>query len=418
MRFIYLILICFAAPVAAVVAWVRGLRDPARRERLSDRFGKPQLVLTQPVLWVHAASMGEVQAGAVLVRELLAHYPKHQIVMTTMTTTGAARVKSLFSERVTHCYLPYDLPFAVRGFLNRAKPQLALILETELWPNLLRECRRRRIPVIVASARISPRTANRYRRLASLFREVLAEGVTIAAQTDADAERFKALGARDVQVTGNIKFDIEIPEQVRIAGAELRKQFGNRFVWVAGSTHAGEEEAAIAAHRKLVEQRHDALLVLVPRHPQRFAEVRGFLGKSGLRLVARSSGVPVASEDAILLVDTMGELLYFYVAADVAFVGGSLVPVGGHNLLEPAALGVPILCGPHMFNAQDIADLLLSVGAAQCVESAPQLTQALLALSADAQSRELLGKRGLATILDNRGAVARTLILIVARARI
>jgi 3-deoxy-D-manno-octulosonic-acid transferase len=299
MRVIYLILICFAAPVAALMAWVRGLRGPARRERLADRFGRPPLAIRGPVLWVHAASMGEVQAGVVLVRQLLARYPVHQIVMTTMTTTGAARVQALFPERVTHCYLPYDVPFAVRGFLDRVHPDSALILETELWPNLLRECRARRIPVVVASARISPRTAKSYRRLASLFRDVLRDGVTIAAQTIDDAERFTALGADVVQVTGNIKFDIEIPEQVRSTGAALRQQFGKRFVWVAGSTHPGEEEAAIAVHRKLLAQHGDALLVLVPRHPQRFDDVRSLLATSGLRFVARSTAASVANDDAI-----------------------------------------------------------------------------------------------------------------------
>jgi 3-deoxy-D-manno-octulosonic-acid transferase len=398
--------------VAAVIAWVRGLRDPSRRERLADRFGRPQLTLTQPVLWLHAASMGEVQAGAVLVRQLLVRYPRHQIVMTTMTTTGAARVKALFPERVTHCYLPYDVPFAVRGFLDRAQPQLAVILETELWPNLLRACRRRGIAIVIASARISPRTANRYRRLASVFREVLADGVTIAAQTAADAERFKAIGAVNVSVTGNIKFDIAIPEQVRSAGAELRQQFGNRFAWVAGSTHAGEEVAVIEAHRRLLASRSDALLVLVPRHPQRFDEVRGLLSKSGLPFATRSSGAVITNAVSILLVDTMGELLGFYAAADLVFVGGSLVPVGGHNLLEPAALGVATLCGQYMSSARDVANLLTERGAVLQVSSPEQLGDAVLRLANDSGAREELGKRGRDAVIDNRGALVRTLDLI------
>jgi 3-deoxy-D-manno-octulosonic-acid transferase len=398
--------------VAALIAWLRGLRDPARRERLADRFGRPQFALTQPVLWIHAASMGEVQAGAALVRQLLTRYPNYQIVMTTMTTTGAARVKSLFPERVTHCYLPYDLPFAVRGFLNRAQPQLAVILETELWPNLLRECQRRQIPVVVASARISPRTANWYRRLASLFRDVLGDGVLIAAQTTVDAERFKLLGAVNVQVIGNIKFDIEIPDQVRMVGAELRKQFGERFVWVAGSTHAGEEEAVIEAHRKLLEQRPDALLIMVPRHPQRFDEVRGALSKSELRFVSRACGAAVTNDVSVLLIDTMGELLNFYACADVAFVGGSLVPVGGHNLLEPAALGVPILCGPHMFATQDIADQMREAGGLAQVLSAQNLIDEVLRLATDAPLRQQLATRASAVVLANRGALSRTMEIV------
>jgi 3-deoxy-D-manno-octulosonic-acid transferase len=355
--------------------------------------------------------MGEVQAGAVLVRQLLERFPSYQIVMTTMTTTGAARVKSLFPERVTHCYLPYDLPFAVRGFLDRAKPQLTVILETELWPNLLRECRSRRIPVVVASARISPRTANRYRKLASLFRAALVD-VTIAAQSVADAERFKALGAVNVQVTGNIKFDIEIPEQVRTEGARLREQFGSRFVWVAGSTHAGEEDAAIAAHRKLLEQRKDALLVLVPRHPRRFEEVRDLLSKSGLRFVTRSSGASIANDASVVLVDTMGELLSFYACADLAFVGGSLVPVGGHNLLEPAALDVPILCGPHLFAAQDIADRLLQAHGLIQVTAIAELCEQVVRLASDAPTRQGLARNAEQVVRINRGSLLRVLLTI------
>jgi 3-deoxy-D-manno-octulosonic-acid transferase len=358
--------------------------------------------------------MGEVQAGAALVGQLLARYPTHHIVMTTMTTTGAARVRSLFAERVTHCYLPYDVPFAVRGFLDRAQPQLAVILETELWPNLLSACRRRQIPVLIASARISLRTANTYRRLAGLFRHALA-GVTVAAQTQDDAERFKALGAADVQVNGNIKFDIEIPEQVRRAGADLRAQFASRLVWVAGSTHGGEEAAAIAAHRRLLEQRRDALLILVPRHPQRFDEVRGLLGKSGLQFVTRSSGAAVTREVTILLVDTMGELLHFYAAADVAFVGGTLVPIGGHNLLEPAALGVPTLCGPYVSNAQDVADRLINAGAVMQVHSGTELSVALLKLHANEELRARTGRSALQAIGENRGALSRLMQLIGAR---
>jgi 3-deoxy-D-manno-octulosonic-acid transferase len=411
MRLIYLILICFAAPVAALMAWLRGLRDSSRRERLADRFGRPEIAVAQPTLWVHAASMGEVQAGAVLVRELLKRHPQRRIVMTTMTTTGAARVKSLFQDRVTHCYLPYDLPFAVRGFLDRVRPERALILETEMWPNLLHECVRRKIPVTIASARISPRTAVRYRRLRGLFADVLASGVRVAAQTEADAERFKALGATDVQVTGNIKFDIEIPDAVRSAGTELRKSLGRSFVWVAGSTHPGEEQAALDAHRRLLEQRRDALLILVPRHPQRFGEVRQLLDKSGVEFALRSSG-RVTGSDAVLLVDTMGELLSFYAVADLAFVGGSLVPVGGHNLLEPAALGLPILCGPHMSNAQDVADRLWQTGAIKRVESEKELSAALLELAADANLRAHIGTQGLAAVANNRGAVERALRLV------
>jgi 3-deoxy-D-manno-octulosonic-acid transferase len=410
MRTIYLILVCFAAPVAALVAWIRGLRDPSRRERSADRFGRPRISLQPPVFWVHAASMGEVQAGAVLVRRLLQEYPSHQIVMTTMTTTGADRVRSQFPERVTHCFLPYDLPFAVRGFLDRVQPQKAIILETELWPNLLCECHRRGISVVIASARISPRTADRYRRFAGLFSEALAK-VVVAAQSEADAQSFKTLGARNVQVTGNLKFDIEVPEAVRVAGASLRKAIGSRFVWVAGSTHDGEEDAVLAAHRELKKSSNDALLILAPRHPQRFAEVRALLSRQDLKSVSRASGAPVDASISVLLVDTMGELLSCYAAADLAFVGGSLVPVGGHNLLEPAALGVPVMCGPFMSSSQDVFDRLAEAGGVLQV-SRDQLAKAVLRLFANANERRSLGEQAQGVLQANRGATTAVLTLV------
>lgn len=414
MRILYSILICFAAPVAALIAWVRGIRYPERRERLADRFGRPSFpahpqTASRLFLWVHAASMGEVQAGAVLVRQLLSHYPEHDIVMTTMTTTGAARVKALFPERVSHSYLPYDLPFAVHGFLDRVRPKSAIILETELWPNLLCACRDRGIPVTIASARISPRTADRYRQFASVFRGALTE-VVVAAQSTADAERFAALGARNVRVTGNIKFDIDIAPTVRETAASLRGDLGKRFVWVAGSTHEGEEALVLDAHAQLLKQVRDALLVLTPRHPQRFVEVQRLLEERHVNFVSRSSGNAFANA-SVLLVDTMGELLAFYAAADLAFVGGTLVPVGGHNLLEPAALGVATLCGPHTSNTQDAADLLLN--AQGLVQIAPQeLAEQVTTLASNSERRAALANNALHVIRDNRGALQRVMQLI------
>jgi 3-deoxy-D-manno-octulosonic-acid transferase len=415
MRLIYLILMTFAAPVAAFVAWRRGLANVERRESLADRFGHPQITVLKPVLWVHAASMGEVQAGVVLIKRLLAQYPGHQVVVTTQTTTGAARVRAVFGDQVQHCFLPYDLPIAVNGFLNRLQPKLALILETELWPNLLRACRQRGIPIVIASARISPRSFERYRKLASLFKPVLSQDVVIAAQTAEDTARFKFLGAGDVRMMGNIKFDIDIPEAARTSGAEFRALNAGRFIWVAGSTHSSEEEAALVAHRRLLQVHPAALLVLVPRHPQRFDDVRALLARSGLNYVARSSNATIESSTSVLLVDTMGELLNFYAAADVAFVGGSLVPVGGHNLLEPAALSVPILAGPHLSNAQDIADRMLAAGAARCVKSTEALGDAVLKWANDAQARLHAGQRGAEVVNANRGAVDRVMALIEER---
>jgi len=424
-RFVYLILICFAAPVAALTAWLRGRRDPSRRERLSDRFGRPQLEVSKPVLWVHAASMGEVQAGAVLVRRLLKEYPTHQVVVTTQTTTGAARVKELFGNQVQHCYLPYDLPFAVGGFLDRVQPRLALILETELWPTLFRACKRRGIPILIASARISPRSFARYRRLTSLFKPVLSRDIVVIAQSPDDAARFKLLGAGDVRIVGNIKFDIEVSETVKATGAAFRESISNpinlasrRFIWVAGSTHPSEEVAALAAHRRLMALQADALLVLVPRHPQRFEAVKTIIEQSGLTFVTRSSGAVVDAAVSVLLIDTMGELLNFYASADMAFVGGSLAPIGGHNLLEPAALAVPIVVGPYLSNAQDIADRMLSAGAARIVKSTEGLGDVVLDWARKPEARKKVGQNGANVVLGNRGAVDRVMALIAERLRI
>jgi len=352
-----------------------------------------------------------VQAGASLVRRLLETYPRHAIVMTTMTATGAARVKALFPARVTHCFLPYDLPFAVRGFLDRVRPQAGIVLETELWPNLLLECTRRRIPVTVASARISERTAARYRRFAGLFHAPL-KGIAIAAQSDIDAERFKALGADHVHVVGNLKFDFEIPDAIRQAGALLQASAGHRFIWVAGSTHAGEEKAAIDAHRKLLEKDKGALLFVAPRHPQRFDEVRSLLAREDIPFVTRSTQAPIGAEDAILLVDTMGELLSCYAAAELAFVGGSLAPVGGHNLLEPAALSVATLCGPHISNAQEAFDRLKEAGGVVQVSSSEELADEVLRLAGDSKARQSLGDRGKQVVSGNRGALDRVMAMI------
>jgi 3-deoxy-D-manno-octulosonic-acid transferase len=412
MRLIYLILICFAAPVAALTAWWRGLRDPARRESLADRLGRPTVQFAEPVIWVHAASMGEVQAAAVLVRTLQARYANYQILVTTMTTTGAARVKALFPERVTHCYLPYDLPWAVRAFLRRVSPKLGIVMETELWPNLLRACRERDIAMIVASARISPRTASRYRRFAGLFRDVMSHGVHVAAQTPEDAQRFADLGARKVQVTGNIKFDIDIPAAVLENGRQLRALFADRFVWVAGSTHATEEEAALNAHRALLRILPNALLIIVPRHPQRFEEVRALLAKSELPFTTWAQRAASVAASQVLFVDTMGELLNCYAAANLTFVGGSLAKVGGHNLLEPAALGVTVLCGPHMSSQQEIVDRLLSASAVLMVHTADELASTVVRLASDPSVRERLGAQAQQVVAGNRGATERTMAVI------
>jgi len=414
MGHLYNLLIRLVAPLAFLFELWRGVRDPSYRERRTERLGLgPPLAV--PSIWVHAVSVGEVQASAPLVRELLARYPETPLVMTTVTPTGAARCRLLFGERVLHRYVPLDMPGAVRRFFDRIRPRIAVIIETELWPNLYAECGRRRVPLVLASARISPRSVRRYRRLVPLFRETLSHGIVIAAQSEADAERFVSIGANPqrTHVTGNIKFDFELQDEVGQRGDAWRRAAApDRPVWVAGSTHEGEEAILLQAHEALRQSCPGALLVLVPRHPGRFAEVGQWLDRRGTDWVGRASGAPVTRACAVVLGDTMGELMMFYAAADVAFVAGSLVPVGGHNLLEPAALGKPILTGPFNFNGEDIHRKLAEAGAVDTVEGAAALASRLAGLFGDPAARRAQGARGLAVLEANRGALSRLLALI------
>jgi 3-deoxy-D-manno-octulosonic-acid transferase len=417
LRFAYLLAVYLAAPVISAMLLWRGLRDRSYWHNFGERFGFGAQLAPRGV-WLHAVSVGEVQACAALVRALSRRHTQLPLTVTTFTPTGAARARALFGELAQVRYVPFDLPGAVRRFFRRVQPRLAVIFETELWPNLYRECDRRRIPLVLASARISARSAGRYQRLGALFRETLARTALVAAQGAGDAERFRALGAdpASTHVTGNIKFDFELPPDIGERGARLRAQYApDRPLWVAGSTHGGiEEQAVLAASQQVRELHPGALLVLAPRHPPRFDEVAQSLRANGVSFVRRSA-VAESSIDAscaVLLLDTLGELLDFYAAADVAFVGGSLVPIGGHNLLEPAALGVPILTGPNNYNGAEIARLLIARGAAEVVHDAAELAARVSALLADPEARERMGAAGRASVDSNRGALEKLLALI------
>jgi 3-deoxy-D-manno-octulosonic-acid transferase len=407
---LYVLLTCLLAPfVIAFEAW-KALRNPDYRGRLGQRLGFVPRPAAPGAVWVHAVSVGEVQAAAGLVKSLRERFPGRPFVVTTVTPTGAQQAQKLFGDTVQHCYLPYDLPGSVRRFLSRVEPAVAIILETEIWPTLYRQLGRRRIPLVMASARLSGRSVGRYRRMARLFADTLSHGVLIGAQSTADAERFRAIGAAPerVSVTGNVKFDMEIPERSIAAGRQFRADNASgRPVWIAGSTHEGEEEAALAAHAALRLRHPEALLILVPRHPQRFEGVRNLLRRKGIPYSQRSSGGAPASGDQVFLVDTLGELQSFYAASDIAFVGGSLVPIGGHNLLEPAVLGLPVLSGPYTQNAQEIADLLASSGALLLVQDADELAARLVELFDDPQRAAALGEQGRLAVAQSRGAVER-----------
>lgn len=415
MRLAYVILSYLLAPVYAMYWLFRGLAERAYWDRFGQRFGFGYPQLPPGSIWLHAVSVGEVQATAPLVRQLLARFPGRQMVITTVTPTGAARAQALFGDSVAHSYIPYEAPFAINRFFAAVKPGMALIMETEIWPNLYYACGRRNIPLVLVSARISPKSVGKYRRWLPLFRETLSFGIVIAAQSEADADRFRSLGSSPerTSVTGNIKFDIELPADLPEQGAELRsREFGNRPVWIAASTHDGEEDQLLDAHARLRQALPDALLILVPRHPERFNGVAANLNRRGIKFVARTQGVPCAPDTQVFLGDTMGEVPLFYAASDIAFVGGTLVPIGGHNLLEPAALGIPIVTGPYLFNTEDIAEMFSSLGASLVVRNEIELAATLQQLFADRETARSIGDKGREIVHQNRGALDRFLLLL------
>ena len=415
LRIAYVVLTYLVVPLLLLHLVWRGFSVPGYRQRIGERFGFGMPRLARSAIWVHAVSVGEVQAAAPLVRALLKRHPEVPLVLTTMTPTGSERVRALFGDTVIHSYVPYDLAAAVRRFFDWARPSLAIIMETELWPNLYHECGQRRVPLVLASARVSLRSVRHYRRLIPLFRGTLSNGIVIAAQTPIDADRFRSLGANPARthVTGNIKFDFELPAEIANGGRELRDlQARGRPVWVAASTHDGEEVAVLDAHARILEQHPTTLLVLVPRHPERFGQVAALLDSRDIDYVSRSSGALAGPNTRVLLGDTMGELTTFYAAADVAFVGGSLVRIGGHNLLEPVALSVPVVTGPHNENAADIAELLMDCGAALEVPDWAGLAAEVSWLLGDEAERRKRGAAGSQAILGNRGALDRLLALI------
>ena len=415
MRYFYSALIYLLRPIAVAVVLWRGLRNPRYWVGLGERFGFGLSLSPTPTLWVHAVSLGEVTAAAPLIRALRAGYPQIPVVLTTATPTGRERAQALFGDSIVVRYVPYDTPGSMHRFVARVQPRLVIVMETELWPNLFNECRRRGIPVVLANARLSLQSVARYRRFGGLFRSVLSDSTQVAAQSAEDAERFIAIGAdrNRTHVIGNLKFDISIDAAVVEHGRELRAAYwGTRPVWIAGSTHAGEEEPVLTAHTDLQGDLARALLLLVPRHPERFEAVADLLSRRGFRYERRSSGSAVRPDTQVLLVDTVGELAALYASVDVAFVGGSLVPVGGHNLLEPAALGVPVITGPYQSNGKEIAQLLLQEGAVLEVADGPELTAVLKALFADPERRRRMGSSGRRAVEANRGSVARLLELV------
>ncbi len=413
MRHLYSLLFTLLLPLILLRLYLRSRKSPAYRERLRERFGFGARI-KEPVIWVHAVSVGEVQAAKPLIARLQKKYPEHSLVVTTMTPTGAERVADI-KGRVQHRYVPYDTPGCIKRFLRRIQPSMLIIMETEIWPNMLYYSHRQHIPSMLVNARMSERSARGYARVNALTTPALNKFTYIAAQGEVDKERLIALGAdpEKIQVTGSLKFDFTAPGEVEKHAKILREQWGvERKVWIAASTHKGEDEQVLDAFKQLHRALPEAMLVLVPRHPERFNEVAALCQARGFSLVRRSEQRECQADTAIFLGDSMGELMLFFAASDVAFVGGSLVATGGHNLLEPASLGIPVLTGPHMFNFAEIHRLLRQAEASIEVENSRHLAKELLRLFDDPALCRAVGERGKRLVAQNRGALDRVVALV------
>lgn len=416
MRILYTTLFFIGLPLIILRLIWRGFRAPAYWRRWSERFGSSPILSEQsPIIWIHAVSVGEVEASRPIIKTLQTEYPEYQILLTTMTPTGSERVKLLFADTVTHCYLPYDLPFAINRFLKRTHPKFGIIMETEIWPNLLLKCQKMMIPLVLANARMSERSAKGYARFPKFTKTILRSVQLIATQGQDDRQRFQQLGA-DIKKThaiGNLKYEISLPASLTEQAAAMRDIWDiNRPVWVAASTHDGEEEIILNASRQVRSLFPNLLLIIVPRHPERFDRVTALTQRAGFKTLRRSEHRPCSSDIEILVVDTMGELPLFYAASDVAFVGGSLVPHGGHNLLEPAALGRAVITGPHFFNFNEITKQFLQADAAIQVTDTTELAKTVIELLQNAQQRAQMGEAGLHLIANSQGASTRLVNLI------
>ncbi|WP_293780243.1 lipid IV(A) 3-deoxy-D-manno-octulosonic acid transferase [uncultured Oxalicibacterium sp.] len=417
MRLIYSLAWWLALPLVLLRLWVRGRKEPGYRQHIAERLGcyaNTSLARDAKVLWVHAVSVGETRAAQPLVEALLTDFPEHVVLLTHMTPTGRATGRELFAAqpRVVQAYLPYDTNFMTSRFLKRFHPCLCVLMETEVWPNLMQQCRRHGVPVALANARLSERSLRKALRFPSLFVEAAKAMTLVAAQTESDAQRIRQLGATNVHVTGSIKFDIVPPESMLMRGAILRERFGTRPVLVCANTRDGEEAMLLDAWTEL--QVPNVLLVLVPRHPQRFNEVAALVRSRGLSLMRRSESgdANVPSDVQIFLGDSMGEMFAYYAAADLACVCGNLLPLGGHNLIEACAVGKPVLVGPHTFNFADAVDNAIASGAALRVADAPAMMREASRILCDAQLRAEMGDNAQRFARQHGGATARTMALL------
>lgn len=417
LRAFYSLVLRLLMPLMLIRLALRGLDQRDYLKRWAERFGRFPDPGLRDTIWVHAVSVGETNAAAPLLAALRERWPGHRIVVTSITPTGSARVRKLWGDAVFHVYLPYDLPGPVNRFLDRIRPALAVIMETEIWPNLFRACRQRGVPVVVANARLSARSLHGYGPVRPLAREAIRSAALVAAQSAADAERLVELGADPTRlhVVGNLKYHQGVPEGLEAAAAAWRTVWGaHRPVWVAASTHEHEEPLVLRVHARVRQHFPDALLLWAPRHPERFAQVIDAARNAGLVTACRSQDELPRPDTQCFVIDTLGDLMNFYAVSDVAFVGGSLQAVGGHNVMEPAALGVPALVGPHTFNFAEATAMLAREGALHAVEDVEALTREVIRLLGEPGVRQAMGAAGRRVVEHERGALARTLALIEA----
>lgn len=405
-RFLYTLIFILLLPAILLRLIYRAWRAPAYARRWGERFAMGG-DLRPGGIWVHAVSVGESIAAAPMIRQLRERHPDLPITVTCMTPTGSEQIRKMFADSVGHAYLPYDLPWLQRRLIRRLAPRLCIIMETELWPNLIAECRRMAVPTVLANGRLSERSARGYGRVGALVRPMFAALDWAAVQSAAEAGRFIELGVQRsrLTVTGSIKFDITPDADRQVEARSWRDSWGNRPVWIAASTHAGEDQPVLEAHRAVLQRYPNALLILVPRHPERFDGVARLVTEHGLQVVRRTSGAFVQPSDQVLLGDTMGEMMLFFGCADVAFVGGSLVPTGGHNYLEPAALGLPVLSGPHQFNFAEVSELLVGSGAMRVVQDANALASEVIRYFSHPEAMQKDGEAGQAVVQSNQGAL-------------
>lgn len=411
MRRFYSLFLYSAIPFVILRLWWRSLKNPAYRQRIFERLGFYKKNYSPNVIWFHAVSVGESEAIFPLIHLIQTDNPQAQILITTTTPTGSARVQAVLGNSIQHVYLPYDLPDVIARFLKAFKPKIAIIVETEIWANLFHSCKENQIPLYLINARLSEKSVRGYQRIPSLVLPALNAITKIAVQTETDKTRFIKIGAKpeNIENLGNIKFDITISDEIFSQSDILKNQLfkKHRFVFLAASTHDGEEVLLLDAYQHLKKQIPELLLAIAPRHPERFAVVENLAKTANLKIVRRTSNQKCENETDIFLIDTLGELKLFYAIADLAFVGGSFVPVGGHNILEPAAVGVPILFGLEMKNFALIADNMLTENAAMQCKNVTDLECKVIALYEDSNLRQLLISNARNFVIENQGAIYR-----------